>query len=141
MLRLVGGELLDVGGVGSRDIADGGHSHSDLVGGGHDGVAHEVAVDPILGKGAGELVVGPGEVVETDEGVAGFDKLAGGAGEERELLPPAGQLCLVELFLVRFDPRDVGVGETGDPVGCELGDHRTDAVSEARLGLERADHR
>ena len=84
--RLVPGLELPMGlGVASAKLADGAGAEAEQVHPGLGGVAHEVAAQGALPQRHRELVVGPGEMIESDEEVALLEEAPDGQKHDAKL--------------------------------------------------------
>ncbi len=120
--------------VGVGRGRDGGNAEAVERGAGARAVALEIALERAGALGDGQLVVGPGEMVEADVHVAGAGEAVVREGKHREFRLGAGQLAaVVENLLRRFDPGDVRVAENGQPRGGQA----EDVVDGARKGVGR----
>ena len=99
-------------------------------------VALEIPVQRAFAQRHGELVVGLGEMVESDVDVAGGGEQPVGHGEHRELLLGPDQLGAVDKDLLRrFDPGHMRVAENRKPVRAER-QHIGDGAGEGIRGLQ-----
>src|SRR5579863_2408332 len=113
--------------------ADGGDAHSVQVGAGLGGIALEVAVQGALALGDGQLVAGLREMVHADVQVSGLEKFEQPGAKNFKLLHTLREVG-GEGALLFFQPRDMGVAEQSNPIGCQL-HNLVDRVSEALRGL------
>ena len=113
---IVVGQFLLVLEIVSARMRDGRHAEAVQIDPFVRAVALEIALERSVGQRQGHGVVRFGEVVHADVDIARTGQLFDGELEQLQFHLGIGQLVL-ETFLERLDPRDVGIAVDGEAVG------------------------
>ncbi len=100
------------------NIRDGGHSDSDPITGGIDGVPHKIPAQFSVRGGNGQFIARQNEMVHTNLTVSTLNKHPARPGEELRLYFRCRKRSDIYLLLMRLALRKMGVTIKGNPVGA-----------------------